>query len=662
MYSAQQGLPFSADAYQFNGVEVQPGRPPFIPQIDVSRELANYLPWITAEAIIVIQDQAAKNNFRTFMFNQMAYNGYNNREFSTLIQMIHDLILMDLSQRRYASIEQAIPECVLSMCELWTMNNVRMFVELQKYLQPQARPAAERAWNDYDVVVNSLRSMFSQPAPMMQGRPGYGGQPPQGGYGGQQMGYGQSMAQRSANTHGVGRNYGGSIMNQPAAVVMPPQRTIVVPPGARADVGPATARSPAPSLQTMQKQPSAAATQGGMSVNPSEISMTPTPNASAPYVAASAAASPEIVKPSSDYQEWVPSETFPYLAVYNPYTTEQLLAKTEKGIKLLLNKKADMDIERHKIPTVFGPAPFGLRFSQNNETLSRIKKGIDMLSTERKQVEEEATLPELTLYYKPTPLAELCLGTAWLMANYERLSAGKENVAEIYFAHSYVCSPVFTEVDESDVLEKLVACETLAQLQTTLVDLSKAQAVSVELFTAIDQHLTQIINRVIKSNLAIPRLSTTSFVADYADLEEAIRSSCGERFVEVLHANQKKIIENAFVQTDDDAKNTLLDSLVTQEIADKKRPEAVFLNTDYALVFLNCYFHEMEIDCAPGVGSLITASAMPVLHSLASTIFNASDAEEAMYRRNLIRFNDGHVMELTRGYLSTNCYLLTPLE
>lgn len=91
----------------------------FVPQIQVNPQFQAMLPMYTGLTMLSLQNQAGQTPFRTFVFNLMSANGYQNQEFAQLMQFVVDSIEFNLVGRRMPE-QQAVIGAVEDSV-LWTM-------------------------------------------------------------------------------------------------------------------------------------------------------------------------------------------------------------------------------------------------------------------------------------------------------------------------------------------------------------------------------------------------------------------------------------------------------------------------------------------------------------------------------------------------------------
>ena len=637
-------LPFPVDQLIMPFGNYHPGNPPVIPRYIGPDYLMQLVGPIAGAAAQEIETLAQQNHLRTFMFNLYSQNNFNNQAFVEMVTFIVDFVGMRLQanynnipngmQDLYAFGISVVPEIVTWFCSY----QVQAFPPLGQLCDQVMMNAAIVTINNFMQARNEVANYRGRTSP--QGQMGGGGmavtrfnQPPMGG--GMSSGYSSNIRSSGGPIGGVGAGATGIFNNSN-------QQTL-----GRSMGGAATPRfdKPVQQNQNIVTEPVRMDTVQEEVTNQNLITV----NA-----------------PSTKYK-WSPQSEMRYFPAFNPLTHEaKYVYDIEKGkvvgIELTTLSEPIMDYERHRIVTSFGPLPKDIDLRNTQEKMRLIRTGIDQLNEASNLMREAESSdainkdPDIVTYIKPEVLAETSLQVAWLEMAVERLQ--KEHVPDVYRAYARIAEPLVSNSDESDMVAYYASSKSFIELREKLDN--TVNEVSPELWNIANRKMTKLVNRLLKQNLSIPTLSIDSFVHDIQDLMNVLLDKHGQLIYDALLKNQREYINAMFQPMYPEVAEEMSNQFFSEkQFAEGNQPKITYVCSTYSLTYLNCTAHELNLELEPTVSSAVTESFLPVMYKLLHGLFNDSHASFSLFNRHLIRTNDGHVMEATKGAVGDDVYLLT---
>lgn len=191
-----------------------PNNVPFVPQVEVRDNLRQYLPRITGEVMLFMQQQGITNTIVNAFYQLIGQNGFNNQAFVTLVQEVVigiDYIVSVVSPGQHidASLQENIATIVNGAAASYATKQPQVMQSLQtQTLQLFAQQAAAT----YNQLMNSAKGWFQgakmNPYPMYPQQPQMYGQP-------QMMPQPQMMAPMMMQP-GYAPAYAGAAMAAPA--------------------------------------------------------------------------------------------------------------------------------------------------------------------------------------------------------------------------------------------------------------------------------------------------------------------------------------------------------------------------------------------------------------------------------------------------------------
>lgn len=639
MYNQNQPLPFNPLQQQAPLLNLSLNNPPYVPRYNGDPQLQQMTPTVAAITAMEIQNNLNKNPLRMFMFNMYSQNSFANREFEILVTTIMDYMSLGLMNRSYYNIDMAMQLAIPEMVEMFCAANIRAFPSLEGYLDPSIINISYNAINNLDRIMVTLNSMKQQ----------------------QQYGYQQNQYQN--NNRYMMQGNSGYQQTPISSAIAPSSSSGIF----------------SSNQQQMRNDPGTGRAITGSRYN--NVTTNPTVELQQPFTPRNNKMNEEvnntttdsvvIVPANNSKYKWKPTNTQHYLLAYDPteYTLKYKV-NTETGTVMaafLENKiGSDMEYDRHVINTVFGHIPKELSFDNESLVLTNIKYGIDGINNATEKLhnitdDTDVHSPEITTFIDNKVICDTSLKSAWFTLAINRLRADTvDNIPYVYRVYADIAEPIISTVDYYDIVKDYGSSRTYIELREKLD--SSINEVNIELWSLVNKKMTDLINRILKQNLALPNYRIDSFVADIQDMSELIITKYGDNIFDAFVKNQKEYIASTIHVLDKDiAKDMTSYFLDEYTFAEDLEPKITYVASGYSLTYLNCISHELNIELSDNVGVVVERKYTPLMHDLLDGLFKDIDERGSSFDRNLIRTADGRILEGTRGAIG-DVYILTLIE
>ena len=190
---APAGLPVSAvtpnEAMYIHGL---PQNVPFQPPLDLNPQIQQFAPIITGVFLAELQNNASKNASRTFLFNILSQNSYQNNEFLDALQAAVDYSEFLMATQGVPP-EQAITKACAEVASIMASVQVRKYPQLETMLPQGGMQSVEQWLNHFNQMQQAIVQYKQQASQVQQGgnwarpQPQQQGGPFGGGWGGQQQ-------------------------------------------------------------------------------------------------------------------------------------------------------------------------------------------------------------------------------------------------------------------------------------------------------------------------------------------------------------------------------------------------------------------------------------------------------------------------------------------
>lgn len=665
---AQLNLP--ADPFKITQPQLQMSinNPPFVPNYNCHQNIQQYLPTIAAACAMEIQNNATRNNLRVFMFNHFSRNQYNNAEFAGLVTMVVDWLTLKMMRNEYPSIDVAAGDWIPKLVEQTAAAQVSIWPDMARVVDPSTHNVINIMVNSYNSVMNDIRN-----AQQSQNNNGNnwsgnnnsnnnwnnnnGNTNNNNNWNGNGSG-GNSSANRQwngqtvrATNSGSGNNHNPMFTNQTNAQASTVAGGTVNDRFARQYSGKFAADASA-APQTLEVNfPSAFA--ASPVVEQETIIETNTPS---------------IEPVIGSKLKWRPSASQPYPMAYNPRKFIAYYQQTPSGdtVVVITERSSEMDYNLHTIPsTQFGPVPKNYNALQAVDAFKRIQKGVKEIVFEKDAInnyipESDSVAPVAKLVREDW-IASTSESSAWVTGALERMRLAKgEQLPGVYRIKAMISTPLISTTDETDTLRRFGDSFTYVELR------EKMRAVhgnvSPALWRLCEKKMTEHINHVLVHNLSIPELLIESFCDDIEDLYAVIVKKFGQGVKDAFLKYERMNIERMFVLPDDEQKATVKEMLMPVEpYPDNMQPEITLVMTHCTMTYLDCNSHDLEVEMDARVASGILVESHPLLHSIVSDLFEEVTLKD-LFSHHFIRTNDNRVLEVTRGYIGSDFYLIKLID
>ena len=173
-------------------VRVDPNYLPFIPQLALSQDGARLLPMVVASVINTMAEKVYDGPARTFCYNLLVNNNFNNPSFAEVCQQATSLCEINYRKGASRMLEFGIQDAVTQVLTLFTSSLIFQYHELKSVCDPKAVDAAYQNSPVYQNLKNEIQAMHNNQhygAPQLQSQfphpsqghpqpgPGWNGQP-----------------------------------------------------------------------------------------------------------------------------------------------------------------------------------------------------------------------------------------------------------------------------------------------------------------------------------------------------------------------------------------------------------------------------------------------------------------------------------------------------
>lgn len=692
MMQASQ-LPYPTYNLVMAPIQVQRGQPHSLPAVQyLPQALQQYFPLIVTDCIDAIQSKAQTNPLRTFLFNQMCQNNFNNLEFTAFVEGVIRLVEMRMAQRAFPDVQQAIFNCAVFYAELNTAANVAKYSELLQGLDRDTVQGVQVVLQNLNQVTQEMQRFFSG---MQQNQPQpYGGAP-----------------QQQFNPQGYG---------QPQQQFAPPQQQFYGQPQQQ--------RQPMPSAQWRDQQSNLQAAHMGQPTSSSLFSGTgsgsgysamPSDPVAARYETASRARQVEVVEPSLHVQniqearrqkeekiinnvptmqgvayapptpkpvqvetivkaddaavKWKPTEKYPFSTAYNPNVSDLYYQVAPDGsTKPFIKPKeqSDMDMDKHlTVPSYVKTPPLGMK---------SLDTSVRVFETEKSLTENTEALGHiepilLNVSYKDDSFqAELSLNEMWF-TNEVKLAIMKKSdkKTNLYRSCGAFLKPLVSAksvksmvIDVASMTTFEAACNKL-QVISNKIDEGTYPHGDAKSLTFINNRLTESLNEFLKHHLAVPNGWVDSFMVDASSVISYIDKKYGTAFASALIDAQSIIISQALLFTDllfEKRQNT---NLFPNEDHEKMMGDVdvTYFYNNYTLTSLDLFSTELKTEIPEGEVSVgIFEKYTPLLRQIADNIMTHQRALGLVFRKHLLKTADDVVFEITQSIIHPDFYLVAVVK
>ena len=607
--------------YSPQQIQVQMVQQPVIPNIGLPPHLSSYANMIPMVATCLIQELQgrAQTPLRIFLLNQVGQNGFQNNEFAALVNSTIEYIGYMVRNGMAMGPQQLVQQACSKMIMFIAAHNVQVFPPLQSYADQNVAMALQ----EYNAIgQNLLRERQQQQNTMYPGvNQQWNSMPGNGGgvnfsnaHGGMQRNFGntgQSGLFTSGNgnmdmgvTNTMDRNFGGNI----TGTVTQATETFAQ----EAVVDKLEANDVATSLE-----------------------------------AANAA--------------WFPSEGTFYRPAYEP-SHQKLTVSLKNGRYYYQVKELgddEMDPNKPRLTPLFkhsGMIAEKLRGSNESANVELAEAVSDAKSATSGADITLDTYSRIQLDRLPI---ELGYESVWVSGIVERVRRQRERTdaysdkpINIIQWHSGVVTPVvINNPEEADLIRRFADMDCHQLLMNIAHCKDKF---SVSTLAVIDERLTAETNKALRVNLSIPNISISSFVDDWNDLVNHIANKYGEAVAARLVSMDVEIIKAALSMVSEDCAQEVTSGIYDTNDGESY-PVSYFIE-NVSFTMLEFLSNELDLDFVSDTSALLSKVNTRVWYDLADQIFREFGD---VCKRHLVRTFDGKVLEISKGWLTDNAYIIS---
>lgn len=679
MQQPQQQQPLQADptTQTVPVIMVQPGSPPFLPNIQCPGELQNYYSYIVTSLMHELQNKMTLNAARMYAYNFMAANNFATNEFVNLCQVATDYIDAIMRTNPNVSLEQCLNEVIPDFVGKYCLALTAFFPDLYQYLDANTANYVNPAINAMQQIANTIAQVKQQ---MQMNNRGIQQQFVNGQMTGRMATVG--MGQQRAPVHAAAMTGAGSAANRlfennpaqtPSASVMAPVNDGQVSRYARQARQKAEEQQLARSTYQASYRPTSTAmqtTQGGEKTSgfqpiirvakPSTDFAQPQTtvqeqNASQPV---QSEIKPIVTKPITIRDEtelvWQPSETQPYKPVYDFTKFKSGLVKVGDDVITVLKEltpeeKDNMNIDDHALTRP--PLP---RYDATATT------------TEAEPVTNRTIeVPKFDLEFNDSFLLELSTNiTSQITGLRYAINKVNNNRSAAKCYPAIMIEAISVEDDETaerhmGIIEQLAACDTFEKA-VAILDSIHDSAADRLFFNRINRLLTQELNNVLIMNFGTFWMD--DFFTDVMSVLPAITKKRGPAISQTFMAKQRRFFTEFVMdisrETLDEHTVFLNEEYIQNPVMNPSGWKGSFVKLPWETSFthLNLPSYELNFNLKPGETGVLSEQTTPELWSLADQILKHEQCADG--RRHYIVTQDGVQLLLARGYIKSEAYLI----
>jgi hypothetical protein len=645
--TAPHSLPVSPQALEQNFLRFPIQDPPYVPRVEIESWMHGYVRIVAGMSANVIQEQAQSNPLRVFFFNLFSRNRFANEEFIALVQGILDYIVVSVVNQPGIQVEAILDDAVRNIIELMTASMTKLYPQLGNYLNAQSVDVVNGHIREFERITMAIaeyrrRSGYQQVPPGHSGirMPAYDGMtvtPSRMGGSSYQEIYPalgrQSMSAGYLGCYDGVHEASAQLFNGGQA----PQ-----------SIAPKSGEIYSSRFSNLSDTsvPRYAHTNGSTSQGNTTMN-------------AVIEEKPALKDgPLEDINQtalvWFPFRDQPYHPIYNPDTNQLFYQELAGGevLAVVRNRGDDMDYDRHKTKSVFGPIPPALDLDNSERVTYGLQQGLQEIRQERQAREDQET-PEVCTRVKEEVIEDSSLEAVWLQGAVEwQASAEGGRRPGIFRVYGDVYDIAVGDEDESDFIEALRISGTFRNMRTVLDD--QYGSVSESLWHKANDRATRLVNRVLALNLGLRETSIDSFTEDFEALLQMLRQSYGAAMVEAFERHQRALIAAIYRETPEDNRTCIADVMCDSWPEGWERPKLTFMSSWSSLTFVNCTSHELAVEWGNGTTALVTKRAVPVFYQIVRDIVEEARVLGYNLEQYLLQTLDGKVIEIGTAFLAAD--------
>lgn len=620
--------------------------------LDVSPQLAQYVPAMTSELANVISMNANKNQIRQQHFQVMSAGNWQNQNFLQAQQFAMDMLQLGINKGFFQDIGSAIArtatDAALMLCSVFAVSNPQILQSVSREVQASTQQAVQ-AFNASFNEINAFKAQSRQMPNQMQGQ--FGGAPMQAMSGGYAIN--SAMNQNPIQQRFVGSNMPGmpgasqpqifgygnnpSQPNQPGVSTGPTRPSSGLPP--------AFANQVFVNQQPVQPQP--------------QIQQQPTP----------VVAIPQAVKTVS-VKDWTPFLAQPYLPLINPeFQILGVRTKVGRDGKQIVEayvdqKEQNVDREAHQIGMIqravidrVNPL-YTSRSEANSLTLREISQTYQSVT----DLNDDQAHQKLAASNVICPMTvdddDNNLHSAIQTARFYRAAqkASTKGIGTAFTVPIYIKQTFLTEKDNNAVFSEFKNYKNfkaVAQFLKQKLASAASDYSVIENIAQIDHYLTDKLNDLLHNKLGLHNLTSSTFIEDVSDLEPCIKEY-GSIYLDKYLAAQEDFI-NLYIS------NPEMEEIEVDIAGNKSDVCTVNFYCLTYITLLGVLENELSVDIPDDKAVAVLAGSHPALYEFISTMLKnvgKNKQGKAIAELYIVTMDD-NVYQIHEGLIGHEFYLIS---
>ena len=632
--------------------------PPATPQLTFSQDMTPVIRPLLATIANIAGSEVGKSPARTFSFNLLAMNNWNNPAYGEVCQMAVNLLALYVTQRRFNDYSQGLIAAATDALKYFAAIQLVTNQMLVQVSPPDFVGNARNIAQEW----SGISTMFPQPGfgqPMMsnQGMGMQGSYPQQFQQPMQQQQFPQQFPQNPQAFGGGMPNMGNQVTtrfgnNQPQSMpgfgnpgrgfgsgtigsnLGAPNQGGVVMPGA-----PGVGRSFTPPVQHAPV------------MMPTTVPLIEVDNSYGEDDELSVA-------------DWFPSHDQYYRTAFNRRTHYNVFTYGEDDVvieSINLLQESEVDRSKHTLTSI--PRAHAYDVNARVEAVEATANTLQAITTVGL---EEAGI-DVKEYIKSGWLATPTLELALFDARASRLALTvSEDPPSIFRCFSVVAKPFVSRISLEQIMHRLCSKTSFAEIAREMKDQiavisrmvkdGNPGATDVDLFLSeVENLLTDTINDFIANKLSLPSVTISDFVGDIGGLHEYLSRSYGYIYENALDAYETVFVDMVMSGLDKEAHTALADMVSVPGLGEECY---TFLAQRYSFTFIDLWDSELGLGLEEVGAVAIIESVTPLLYKVAKSLFDQQGTENQAFH-NLLITQDNVRYELHKGIIGKDTFLIS---
>ncbi len=608
--------------------------PPAVFNVEATEDLKGIIPAISSAIANELARKSSINEARTFTYNLVSFNNWQNSDYKELIQFTIDLMVLNLNKGYVISPYSEITNTVNQAISLWSSRKILQYPETRSLFSGQIIKACE----DNSLILNNmLQEMQSMYSNNPNQQPTYGTMmdTPNGRMVFTQNGWQPVPPPQYQPQYQYPPNY-----NQPQ---FPQQQQpnngmfVSSTPGVmqQADIG-----------SSLDRRYGAAY---GTNNNNRDVQFSSINRNNNPVVEPKE--NKPVVEEVLTAKNWFSSEMQPYREMYSKDLFDANYRRVNGHvIEIITPKGGTMDREAHKLHTVMGVA---IDTQPRMSTLSIDVEALTMVSNVK--TDSKVAIPaNVSMMVTRGWILDLYVDSLILEARIKHMQCGKS----IYRCFGNIIDPIPSRNKNQDILLEIGEASTFIEIATILGKHAAAVKESdldvLMYLSELNKYFTKIINSFLKNNMSLDGLSIDSFGDDIYDIISYMKKNFGNSYVKSFELFELETIPSMYrniIKED-------IDSLFSQSLSTPDGIEFNAVMNNASVTVVSMTKEELDI-FAEDTALLISESKSPILHDIAKSLFAQVKSLSYYPMDNYLVTENGDRFKLYKGYVGMDCYLIS---